>query len=262
MIRWFGLTLLCFFSHVALAQSELKSLPEEQNPYLGKYFFAQLDDDSYDPFSDYSEFDEDSDEEADTYFFKHGRLLTVGILGGYKGFTGNLQSIYSAGGCYGIYLSYFFDLRFSLELSFTTGSYPFTLTALNGVTAGGTVGFTNVGLDVKYYFNTQNVSKGLADYNPFIIGGLTDFFRTYTLASSTAGSLSNATGSAFGLDIGAGIEVPVMRRKAYLGIQGVFHYVNFPDANTPIYIASQSQNATQTTSGYQYDIFAILGVNF
>jgi hypothetical protein len=242
----------------------VESLKEEVNGNANwsGTLIAQVDDDSYDPFSDYSEFDEDSDEEADTYFFKHGRLLTIGFMGGYKGYTGNLSSIYQANGTYGIYLAYFFDLRFALQLSFSTGDAPFTFATAAGKTTSGNVGFTVVGVDLKYFFNTQNVTKGLADLNPYFIGGLCDVFRTYTVASSTTGSLSNATGSAWGLDLGAGVEIPVMRRKAYFGIQGIFHYVTFPDANTAQWLNDYGAPATLTPSGYQYDLLALLGVNF
>ena len=52
------------FSMAAQAQAE---------PQKPSYLLAQAEvDDSYDPFSDYSEFDEASDEEADINFFRHG----------------------------------------------------------------------------------------------------------------------------------------------------------------------------------------------
>ncbi|MFN9068010.1 MAG: hypothetical protein ACK5V3_12335, partial [Bdellovibrionales bacterium] len=45
--------------------------------------FSQVDtEEAYDPFSDYSEFDEASDEEADINFFRNGRFLTVGLAAG------------------------------------------------------------------------------------------------------------------------------------------------------------------------------------
>ena len=227
-----------------------------------RYRLAQADDDSYDPFSDYSEFDEDSDEEADTYFFKHGRLLTVGFDGGYKGFTGTLNNIYTSGSTYGLFLCYFFDLRFALQLSFATGDYPFSYSTLAGKSTSGSVSFTAVSLDVKYYFNTQNVSKGLADVNPYIILGPTYLSRTYTFSSSTTNSTLQAPSTAYGLDLGAGAEFPIMKRKAYFGLQALLRYVNFSDDNSPVYLHDYNAYATQVPSGYQYDVTAILGVNF
>ena len=223
---------------------------------------AQTDEDSYDPFSDYSEFDEDSDEEADVYFFKHGRLMAIGLMAGYKNFTGNLGQIYSGGATYGLFLSYFFDLRFALQLGFQTGDYPFVFTTPAGQTTSGNVSFSHVQLNLKYYLNTQNISKGLADLNPYIIGGLEDVFRTYTIALTTTGGIQNATGSAWGADVGAGVEIPVFRKKAYVGVQGTFHLVNFPDANSPVFLYDYNTNATLVPSGYQYDLLVLLGINF
>ena len=47
------------------------------------YLLAQTDpEEAYDPFTDYSEFDEASDEEADINFFRNGRFFTVGLAMG------------------------------------------------------------------------------------------------------------------------------------------------------------------------------------
>src|ERR1700694_562859 len=57
---------------------------------------AQFDaDDTYDPFADYSEFDEAQEEEADINFFRHGRFVTLGFMGGMRGFTQGLSKIYT-----------------------------------------------------------------------------------------------------------------------------------------------------------------------
>jgi hypothetical protein len=226
--------------------------------------FAQAtDDDAFDPFSDYSEFDEATDEEADINFFKNGRFLTVGLQLGFKGFTGDLSSDYTAGGVYGLYLSYFFDLRFALQFGFSTGDYSFYFQDANGVPDAGNINFSLLQLDAKYYFNTQNVTKGRAELNPYILFGLSDVFRTETLTSSTSGAALNASTSAWGLDLGAGIEIPILKKKCYYGVQATFHYINFPDSNGPFPIVDDN-NAPSTMSqrGYQYDLLGLVGVNF
>ena len=84
--------------------------------------FAQTDpDEAYDPFSDYSEFDEASDEEADINFFKNGRFFTVAMVLGPRGYTENLAKVYNDGPSYGLQLSYFFDLRLALALGILMG---------------------------------------------------------------------------------------------------------------------------------------------
>jgi hypothetical protein len=69
------------------------------------YLLAQSDpDEAYDPFIDYSEFDEASDEEADINFFRHGRFLSVGLVAGHRGFTGNFTKNYTASPTFGVML--------------------------------------------------------------------------------------------------------------------------------------------------------------
>ena len=63
---------LLSFSYAYGQSSSIESIEQEKN--LGLYF-AQYQDsgDTYDPFADYSEFDNVTEEEADINFFKHGQ---------------------------------------------------------------------------------------------------------------------------------------------------------------------------------------------
>ncbi|MBO9666555.1 MAG: outer membrane beta-barrel protein [Bdellovibrio sp.] len=222
------------------------------------YLIAQTDpDEAYDPFSDYSEFDEDSDEEADVNFFRNGRFFTVGLAAGYRGFTGNFADQYSAAPSFGLFLSYFFDLRLALTLGFQTGDHAvkFSVNDQNKW-YNGNVSMTSINFDLKYYLNTQNVTRGLADLNPYILGGLGQFYRTYTISNIDGYSRD----STMGVDIGAGLEIPLMRKKAYLGIQAAYHYVNFSDENKSM--VTSGEKLDKNLSGDMYDFTFILGMNF
>ncbi len=240
----------------------LASAPKETS-----YLMAEADgDDTYDPFADYSEFDEASDEEADIHFFHNGRFFTIGIVAGLRAFTDQLPSLYSSGATYGIFLSYFFDLNLALQFGFLTGDYDFNLAFQNPTdgktyTNTGSVSLTFINMDLKYYFNTQNVTKGLADLNPYLIGGISQVYRTYSI-SGIDGYSREAT---VGLNGGAGIEIPLMRRKAYLGLQAVYHMIPFKDKNTALIGVDTAGNQVQTSAkprGDTYDFLGILGLNF
>lgn len=222
------------------------------------YLLAQVDpDEAYDPFTDYSEFDEESDEEADINFFRNGRFFTIGLAGGSRGFTGNFADAYGSGPTFGIFLSYFFDLRLALSLGFQTGDHPVGFSVNNGSkTYTGNVSMTAMNFDLKYYLNTQNVTRGLADLNPYLLAGVGQFYRTYTI-SGLDGFSRDAT---MGFDVGAGLEIPLMRKKAYLGIQAAYHYVNFSDENKS-YIDG-SEKLDKNLTGDFYDFLLILGMNF
>lgn len=226
--------------------------PSSQDEIL----LAQSDSEEvFDPFSDYSEFDEASDEEADLNFFRHGRFFTVGLTAGYRGFTGNFSKAYGSGPAYGVYLTYFFDLRFAFSLGFQTGDHPVNF-ATNLRSYSGNVSFTSLNFDLKYYLNTQNVTRGLADLNPYLLGGFSQFYRTYTIDNIDGYSRD----AVMGLDVGAGIEIPLMRRKAYFGIQGVYHYVTFGDETKDF--VQGSERLESRISGDMFDVLFILGVNF
>ncbi len=92
---------------------------------------AEGGDDAYDPFADYSEFEESADEEEDLNFFRNGRLLTVGFIGGYRGWTQTLSKIYTGNPAFGLYMCYFFDLRFALQFGFLTSDHTITITGPN-----------------------------------------------------------------------------------------------------------------------------------
>jgi hypothetical protein len=214
-------------------------------------------DDAYDPFADYSEFEESMDEEEDINFFRNGRMLTLGFIGGYRGFTNTLGSIYSGSPGFGLFLSYFFDLRFALQFGFMTSDHTLTVKGSGFSPIQGTVSTTDMSFLLKMYFNTQNVTRGLADLNPYLVGGFSQIYRTTTVS----GNDNFAKDSAFAFDIGAGLEIPMMRNKMFFGFQGMYQLVNFSDEAKVI----QDENDTLTgvtPAGDSFLLQGVLGVNF
>lgn len=220
---------------------------------------AQFDaDDSFDPFADYSEFEAAEDEEADLNFFRNGRFVTMGFVGGMRNWTEGLAKIYgSSSPHFGFFLSYFFDLRFALQFSFLTGDHKFGVETTAGNKKTGNVGIQNFGIDLKYYINTQNVTRGLAAFNPYFIGGISQMYRTTTVSGVTGFGKEAATA----FDLGIGIELPMLRHKMFFGGQLMYQMVSFKNENSLIKF-----NDGQTTgiypTGDTYTALGILGVNF
>lgn len=218
---------------------------------------AQFDaDDTYDPFADYSEFDEAQEEEADINFFRNGRFVTLGFIGGIRGFTEGLGDMYRSSPTFGLFLSYFFDLRFALQFSFQTSDHGFRV-ASRTKAANGNVGIQNFSLDIKYYVNTQNVTKGLARFNPYIIGGFARVDRTTTIENVQGFGKEGA----MAFDLGAGIELPLMRNKMFFGAQAMYQLVNFHDENTEV-LFDNGEHTGKYPNGDSYTVLGILGVNF
>ncbi|MCC7405549.1 MAG: outer membrane beta-barrel protein [Bdellovibrionales bacterium] len=214
-------------------------------------------DDSYDPFADYSEFDAASDEEADINFFRNGRFFTLGFIGGYRTLTDTLGDIYAPTFTFGLFLSYFFDLRFAMQLAFVTGDHTIDFTSPAGTRVRGTASITSMGFDLKYYLNTQNVTRGLAKLNPYLIGGFSQVYRTSTVTGQSA----FAKEGALGFNMGAGVEVPMLRNKMFLGFQGAYHLISFRDENSEINLAGGEKTGIFPTGDY-LTFLVIMGINF
>lgn len=201
-----------------------------------QHSFAQTADidENFDPFSDYNENEQSAEEEADINFFKNGRFLTIGMLIGYRGYTEGFSQAYSPAVSWGVQFSYFFDLQTAVSLSYSTSdsavdfnSYnddAFTIVSENYT---GTVNIQTFDLNAKYYFNTENVTKGLAELNPYFLVGIGQFTRTYNLSKV----LAIAPDRPIGFKLATGIEIPIMRHRAYFGLQATYHFVQFPDEN-------------------------------
>lgn len=214
-------------------------------------------DEAYDPFSDYSDFDDNSDMETDTNFFKNGRFFTVGFTGGLRGYTDNWSKTYQSAPVFGLGLTYFMDLQSAMAfgLYFSDSSVAFTTNSGANKYTGG-VSFSGISFDYKHYFNTQNVTKGLADLNPYLLGGFTQHYRSYRISSFDSSSRDES----MGVNFGAGIEIPLNRKKSFLGLQGVYRYVNFKD-ETKQYLDG-SEKLDHLISGDMYDITIVIGTNY
>lgn len=222
-------------------------------------------DESFDPFSDYNEFEQESEEEADINFLRNGRYLTLAFVSGYRGFTGGFSSGYTGALDYGVQFNYFFDLNLALSFGYTTGDHNVDFTSASKTNYTGNVNIQVIDLHIKYYFNTDNVTKGLADLNPYMIGGAGFYTRTYSLTNN----IESDPDKVVGFKTGAGLEIPLVRRSFYLGFQGVYNYVQFPDENKDgIEEGINSDGSTRVSKispqlyGDIFEIQAILGVNF
>ncbi|MEZ4872784.1 MAG: outer membrane beta-barrel protein [Bdellovibrionales bacterium] len=211
--------------------------------------------DVYDPFSDFSEFDESADQEADINFFKNGRLFNLGLLVGQRAYTEGLAQVYNPGVGVGFFLTYFFDLRFALQFSYLSSQGDYRVRSASYLSQGSSE-LTTYAINFKYYFNTQNVTRGLAQLNPYVIFG----FSNHQRILSSSGNLNIGKDNAQGFDIGAGIEIPLLRNKMFIGLQIAYHVINFRDESTEITI--QDEQTGKYGSGDSYSTLAVVGTNF
>lgn len=218
------------------------------------------EDDSFDPFADFSEFEASADEEADIFFFKNGRFFNLALLLGGKMFTQTLGQLISPSPEFGIYIAYFFDIRSAIQVSYLNSTHKFNLPATatyDGYTAN--VNMSTIAAHYKYYFNTQNITRGFADLNPYLIGGFSVNYRTISIIGEDLLVKSSPTA----VEAGFGLEIPFSRNKMYFGIQAMYHYITFPDESSEIKSGPQGNQSTgiYPVGDYINANFA-LGVNF
>ncbi len=236
--------------------------------------YAQVTDidEGFDPFSDYNEVEQSAEEEADINFFKNGRFLTLGLMIGYRGYTEGFSQAYGTSPSWGFQFSYFFDLQLATSLSYSTSDSSVDFTSFNDANFTsiserytGTVNIQNFNLNVKYYFNTENVTRGLADLNPYILFGVGQYTRTYNLSKA----LPLEPDKPVGFIMAGGIEIPLMRHRAYLGLQATYHLVQFPDENNDRIEEIKSGQPAPVFSpvrprlnGDIYELISTIGINF
>ncbi|MEM7646259.1 MAG: outer membrane beta-barrel protein [Pseudomonadota bacterium] len=225
----------------------------------GSFGHAQYDgDDVYDPFADYSEFEENSQEEADINFFRNGRFFNIALLLGGRMYTGGMANWVEPSASPGLALSYWFNLRLALQFSYTysqhlLGSFPVDVDDPTAGVVEGNMSVNSLAFDIKYYFNTNNVTRGLADLNPYILAGFSQNTRNFSLVDQT--QIAKDDGA--GLDLGFGIEIPVSRNEMFIGLQFVYTYVNFSTENRPT-----PTNPPQFFDGDIMNAHLVFGFNF
>ena len=99
-------------------------------------FYAQAEaeeqTDVYDPFLNYTEFEDSEEEREDILFFKTGRFISLAALVGGRLFTGSFLSYYTPNLSFGLSTSIFFNLEFALEVYGLFSYHPVLITHAAG----------------------------------------------------------------------------------------------------------------------------------
>jgi len=183
------------------------------------------------PYTEYGEFNEDTEEEADTRFFQHGRFFGISVGLGMESADGNRGLLWEGGfPSFDLKVHYWFDFNVALTLGVMTSTHFFQ-TPVNGLMHVD-VSMIRAGVDLKYYFDTKNLSAPISFANPFVLLGGGNYTKTET--SFTAGGDINPS-SSLGLAFGGGLEFAVKPKKLYFQLEGKMHLVNFTDTYTTDY---------------------------
>jgi len=225
--------------------------------------FVDNVEDGFEPFADYSEFVEASTEETDINFFRYGRLLSVGVTGGYQGLNGDQIEFIKDGIEFGAFFTFYASINLGLRLSYKTSSHDasYFIQEINS-NFEATTRFDFFSLHAKYILNTQNLTKSIAKYNPYIIGGISQVYRN---TNTNQQVLVSSRDGAPSFDLGFGIEHIFNNNKNFIGLQGVYHLANFPNDNDPLSFTNDAGILVDSGlrfKGHIYSINFVLGFNF
>lgn len=223
--------------------------------------FAQdEDEDAFDPFADYSEFVEASTEESDLNFFRYGRMLSVGLGLGVRSFTGSMGSFYDDKIFFGGFFTYYLSLQFAFQLSFTTGSHDLFIGVDGTNDVRASVTFDVISLHGKYFINTQNLTKAVAQFNPYFIGGFSSIIRT---TEDQFQAVLAAKDNAVGFDLGAGVEYMFNNKRAFVGLQIMYSLADFSNENQRLFVGpGLTVDTGETLDGDPFFVMGTLGYNF
>lgn len=193
---------------------------------------AHPEDDDYTttPYTQFGEFNEDTEEEADARFYAFGRFFGVSVGAGYQGVTGNRALLWQGGfPVFELKVHYWFDFNLAMDLGFYTTSHFFE--ASDGMGGHFDVAFKRIGMNLKYYFDTQNAGSAITFASPYVTLGIGQFFKDQTSAKVTTTDTDNSLGYSFG----GGLEFVMSPRRSYFTIEAKVHLVNFKDTYSSTY---------------------------
>lgn len=206
------------------AAADAPETPGPSTPAKDKTMQPEDEDFSGTAFTDYGEFNEAAEEEENTKFLQHGRFFGVSLGLGFETVTGNRGLLWQGGfPTIDFKVAYWFDFNFALDLGMYSASQFFSASSSNGGNVS--VNMLYVGVDLKYYFDTRNLSAPISFANPYIMVGS----GAYTKTQNSASQQTTASDSEVGFSAGAGLEFAIKPRKSYFQIEGRMHVVTFQD---------------------------------
>jgi hypothetical protein len=98
----------------------------------------------------------------------------------------------------------------------------------------------------KYYIDTTDLGTAITYSNPYFIGRFEYWYQTNKFVDRP--EFQKQKGGGIGTGIGFGLEFPVELKKSYIGVEFLFHVVNFFDKYTQDY--RKVNNLAGSTYGY------------
>lgn len=221
-----------------------------------------------DIFSNFNEDLEAAQVVEDERFFNYGRFFSLQIAFGVTTFDGNRGIAYrNDPPSYGLGINYFSDFQNAYGLGFEFSRHHFFIDQpVNAYREE--LGAVNVNLlrfyfGYRHYIDTSDMGTAITYANPYFTGRLEYWYLTNRFIDQED-ALEDDSGGGMGLALGGGLEFPIRLRKSYLGIEFLWHTVNFHDKYTQDYRPIENGNGFgyPNLSGHVYSVMSSYVVNW
>lgn len=204
-----------------------------------------------DIFNDFNEDLQSAQIIEDERFYRYGRFFTFNILLGLTSFDGNRGLAYQNDNpSYGLSLFYFLDFQHSFGLGISFSKHHMFIDQPTFKYAQ-PIGMIEISLfrsffSYRYHIDTTSLGTAITYSNPYIISRLEYWNLTNKFISQLG--LNNKSGGALGLGVGFGLEFPIEIKASYLGIEFLYHKIDFYDRHTTDYAPKSTE-----PNGFGYD---------
>jgi hypothetical protein len=215
--------------------------------FVGAQGINDIEDDDLniggDIFSDFNEDVHAAQVQEDERFYQHGRFYSFNLALGLTTFDGNRGIAYEDNHpSYGISFNYFFNFNTSFVLGFEYSQHHFFIEqpvkAYTVEEPGAIqVNMFRAFMGYRYYVDTHDLGTALTFSNPYFIGRMEYWYTTNKFIDK---DWANDSGGGFGFGFGFGLEFPIKLKESYLGVEFLFHTVNFHDKYTQDYAPTQT----------------------
>jgi hypothetical protein len=214
-----------------------------------------------DIFSDFNEDLESSKVMEDERFYRYGRFFSVNVGLGITSFTGNRGLAYTDGRpTYSFAIVYFFNFKSAFTLGMQYSKQTMVVDTLTETYSDSRPGAVVTALlrpffGYRYYVDTTNLGTAITYANPYITGRMEFWYQTNEFIDDP--TIERQKGGGLGVGIGFGLEFPLEIKESYMGVEALYHQVNFFDKDVSDYQQiTNDDGSAADDSPYGYDNLA------
>ncbi|MBF0298836.1 MAG: hypothetical protein HQK51_08955 [Oligoflexia bacterium] len=187
-----------------------------------------------DIFSDFNEDLEASQVLEDERFYRFGRFYSFNTSAGVTSYTGNRGLAYEdKHPSLGISILYFLNFRMAFGLGAEYSKHYMLIDAKtqkfseDGGPGAIEVNMFRTFLFYRYYIDTAELGTAITYANPYFVTRAEFWNQTNKFTDHS--DIPNDSGGAIGGAIGVGLEFPIKFKESYLGVEVLYHMINFKD---------------------------------